>query len=70
MNAALKQRILDNAVERINVTMFEDMMEVVHDAMTEAMGEVCGDTINYDDMETYDVMLGLCNRVAIIGLPE
>ena len=40
MNAALKQRILDNAVERINIKMFEDMMEVVHDAMTEAMEEI------------------------------
>ena len=70
MNSTLKQRILDSAVERINITMFEDMMEVVHDAMTEAMEEICGDTIDYDDMETYDVMLGLCNRVAIIGLPE
>jgi hypothetical protein len=70
MNSQVKQLILDAAVERISNLMFEEFMGAVHDSVSEAMEEICGDTIDYDKMETFDTMLELCGRIAIVGLPE
>lgn len=70
MHPQVKQLILDNAVERINDALFEQMMELVQDSLTEALDEILGDTIDCTSNETYDLMLELSSRIAIVALPE
>ena len=70
MNSKVKQLILDSAVEKINNTIFEKLMDDIHEAITDSMVEVLGNTLDFDQNETFEVMMELCGRVAIVGLPE
>ena len=70
MNSKVKQLILDSAVEKINDTIFERLMDDIHEAVTDSMVDVLGNTLDFDQNETFEVMMELCGRVAIVGLPE
>jgi hypothetical protein len=70
MNSKVKQLILDSAVERINDRIFEKLMDDIHEAVTDSMVDVLGNTVDFDQSETFDVMMELCSRIAIVGLPE
>jgi hypothetical protein len=70
MNSKVKQLILDSAVEKINNTIFERLMDDIHEAVTDSMVDVLGNTLDFDQNETFEVMMELCGRIAIVGLPE
>jgi hypothetical protein len=70
MNSQIKQIILDTAVEKVNEVVFEKMMDDVHDAVTDSMAKMLGDTIDFTKEETYELMMELCGRIAIVALPE
>ena len=70
MNSTVKQLILDAAVEKINDVIYEKLMDDIHDAVTDSMVEVLGNTLDFDQNETFEVMMELCGRIAIVGLPE
>ena len=70
MNSTVKQLILDAAVEKINDVIYEKLMDDIHDAVTDSMIKVLGNTIDFDQNETFDTMMELCGRIAIVGLPE
>ena len=70
MNSKVKQLIVDSAVQKINDEFFERMMDTVQETMTDAMIEVLGNTIDFDQSETFDLMMELCGRIAIVALPE
>jgi hypothetical protein len=70
MQSQVKQLILDTAVQEINSLLYEKMMDDIHDAVTNAMIEVLGNTIDFDQNETFDTMMDLCGRIAIVALPE
>jgi hypothetical protein len=70
MNSKVKQLILDAAVEKINGAIYEKLMDDIHEAVTDSMVEVLGNTIDFDQNETFDVMMELCGRIAIVALPE
>lgn len=70
MNSKVKQLILDTAVEKINDEFLERMMDAVQEAVTESMVETLGNTLDFDQSETFDVMVELCGRIAIVALPE
>ena len=70
MNSKVKQRILDTAVEHINSLLYEKFMDDIHEAVTDSMIEVLGTTLDFDQDETFEVLMELCGRIAIVGLPE
>lgn len=70
MNSQIKQLILDSAVQKINEEVFDRMIDTIHDAVTDSMIEVLGDTIDFDKEESFEVLMEICGRVAIVGLPE
>jgi hypothetical protein len=70
MNSKVKQLILDAAVEHINSLIYEKFMDDIHEAVTDAMVEVLGNTLDFDQHETFEVLMELCGRIAIVGLPE
>jgi len=70
MNSQVKQLILDAAVEKISSLLYEKMMDDIHEAVTDSMVEVLGNTIDFDQSETFDTMMELCGRIAIVALPE
>jgi hypothetical protein len=70
MNTKVKQLILESAVEHLNDLVYEKLMDDIHEAVTDAMVEVLGNTIDFDQNETFDVMMELCGRIAIVALPE
>ena len=70
MQSQVKQLILDTAVQEINSLLYEKMMDDIHDAVTNAMIEVLRNTIDFDQNETFDTMMDLCGRIAIVALPE
>ena len=70
MNSQIKQIILDAAVEKINELVLEEFMEGIHDAVTDSMVETLGDVVDFSKEETFDIMMELCGRIAIVALPE
>lgn len=70
MNSKVKQLILDAAVEQINNEFYEKMMDTIQETMTDAMVSVLGDTVDFDKDETFEALMELCGRIAIVGLPE
>jgi hypothetical protein len=70
MNSQVKQLILDSAVEKINELVFEKLMDDIHDAVTDCMVDVLGDTVDFTKEETFDTMMELCGRIAIVALAE
>lgn len=70
MNSKVKQLILDAAIEKIQSQVFEKLMDDIHEAITDSMVEVLGNTIDFDQNETFDTMMELCSRIAIVALPE
>ena len=70
MQSQVKQLILDTAVQEINSLLYEKMMDDIHEAVTNATIEVLGNTIDFDQNETFDTMMDLCGRIAIVALPE
>ena len=70
MNSQVKQLILDSAVDKVSSVVFEKLMDDIHDAVTESMVDVLGNTLDFDQSETFDVMMELCSRIAIVALPE
>jgi hypothetical protein len=70
MNSKVKQLILDAAVEKVNDHIFERLMDDIHEAVTDSMVDVLGNTLDFDNNETMEVMMELCGRIAIVALPE
>lgn len=70
MNSKVKQLILESAVELLNDLIYEKLMDDIHEAITDAMVEVLGDTVDFNKNETFDTMMELCGRIAIVALPE
>ena len=46
------------------------MMDTIQETMTDAMVSVLGDTVDFDKDETFEALMELCGRIAIVGLPE
>ena len=70
MDSRIKQLILYSAVETINDIVFEKLADDIHDAVVDSMQEILGDTIDFNKDEVFDLMMDLCRRIAIVGLPE
>lgn len=70
MDSRIKQLILDSAVETINDIVFEKLADDIHDAVVDSMTEILGDTLDFNKDEVFDLMMDLCHRIAIVGLPE